>query len=137
MHDRNENLRFTLRNILVVTTLLAVAISVAHWTGSPELSAVCLLLVFGWALHKFLHANLAGLIPCLVGVGCFVLPGINWVYRAVDPFLAEIYLSFLGTFFLAVVSAYSAIWGTAVAVSRAGKLPMRASSWSSSSPAGQ
>src|SRR4051812_49995122 len=85
--DRNESLRFTLRNLRVVTGLLAASLSVGHWTDSPLLSVHFTLLVAGWVLHKFLHGSLAGIIPCLLGADLLTMGAIVWAYRAVEPFM--------------------------------------------------
>lgn len=98
MPDRNETLRFTLRNLLIVTGLLAAALSVGHWTNSPLLSVHLTLLVLGWVAFKFLHASLAGLIPCLIGVDFLTIGAIVWVYRAIEPWfemIVYLFASFL------------------------------------------
>src|SRR5262245_4783134 len=90
MPDRNENLRFTLKHLFILVALLAVALSAGRATGSIALSVHLMLLVAGWVMYRFLNANLAGLIPCLLGFDFFIIRGIGWVYFASEgPFLFD------------------------------------------------
>ena len=86
MLDRNENLRFTLRHLFILVSLLAAALSAGRATGSVALSIHLMLLIVGWVMYRFLHANLAGLIPCLLGFDYFAVRGIGWVYFASEGF---------------------------------------------------
>jgi hypothetical protein len=100
MNDRNESLRFTLRNLLVVTGLLAASLSVGHWTDSPLWSVHFTLLVVGWVLYRFLHGSLAGIIPCLLGADLLTIGAIVWAYRAIEPFLESIVYVFASVLIL-------------------------------------
>jgi hypothetical protein len=84
MPDQNENLRFNLKHVFVLVALLAAALSAGRITGSPAMSIHLTLLVVGWIMYQFMHARLAGLVPCLLGLDYLTITGIHWTYFARD-----------------------------------------------------
>src|SRR5262245_10658717 len=90
MPDRNHNLRFTLKHLFLLVTLFAAALFVGRAAGSVALSIHLLLLILGWAFHRFLQASLAGLIPCLLGFDYLVIRGIGWIHLGDEgPFIFD------------------------------------------------
>lgn len=87
--DRNENLRFTLKHLFVVVALLAVALTAGRVTGSIVISIQLLVLVIGWIMHRFMHAHLGALIPCLLGFDYLAIRGVAWAYFGFEGFFDE------------------------------------------------
>jgi len=102
MTDRNENLRFTLRHLFVVTALSAMALAAGRVTGSPALTIHLTLVVVGWLIYYVLHGHLAGILPCLLGADYLTIHAIDWTYRANAPFMFEPVLDMFASFLIFV-----------------------------------
>ena len=101
--DRNENLRFTLRDLFILVTLIAVIFATGRSTGTYAMSVHLTMLVIGWIMHRFIHAHLGGLIPCLFGLDYLTIRAIDWVYYGGEgPFIFDEILNMFASFLIGV-----------------------------------
>jgi hypothetical protein len=106
MTNRNENLRFTLKHLLILVALLAAALCAGRITGSPAMSIHSMLLVVGWVMYRFMHARLVGLIPCLLGLDILSIRAIDWAYLGEDFWFEGVFNVFASCLIVAGITAF-------------------------------
>jgi hypothetical protein len=84
--SKQSPLQFTLLTLFAVLSYFGLAFGVSQALGSPAVAIHLSLLFVGWALHRFAHANLFGLIFLLFGIDVLIFSGVSWVYHGYESF---------------------------------------------------
>jgi hypothetical protein len=93
-------LRFTLRELLIAIGLIACTLVAGRISESPSISVHLTLVLVGWAMMRYAHGHLAGIISTMLGIDILICLGLGWAYYGTGDFFGfrqifAIFASFL------------------------------------------
>ncbi|MCU0721611.1 MAG: hypothetical protein MUC83_18015 [Pirellula sp.] len=77
--EADEKIRYSLRELLIVTTYIQVSLAVAFYLNSVVIGIHLSLALLGWMMWRYAHGHLGGIIPALVGGDILLCSSVQWV----------------------------------------------------------
>lgn len=85
--EADEKIRYSLRELVLVTTYIQISLAVAFYLNSIPIGIHLSLVLLGWIAWRYGHGHLGGIIPALVGGDILLCSSVQWVLGGQEDFL--------------------------------------------------
>lgn len=109
----DNQVRFSLRDMLLATSYVALTAAVVSFTGSIHWSIHLFLPCIGFSMWRYAHGHLGGVVLALLGGDILLCSSIGWISYGVEDFMGFRDMSIVFASFLIVAALGTFSWAAA------------------------